>query len=205
MYSDLYRTVFVHIPKTAGQSIEHVFLGKHGLSWNERGPLLLRARRRRRGDGPERLAHLYAREYVAHGYLSQETFGSCFRFTTVRNPYERALSAFRYLQGSRNFDHRRFARLIERSDAKRYFIPQSEFVVGENGDMLVDFVIRFEALQEGFNEVAERVFGEKMPLPRINQSHAAIGPEVLDSALSAAVYRRYERDFDLFKYPSKLS
>lgn len=203
MYSDLYRTVFVHIPKTAGQSIEHVFLGKHGLSWNERGPLLLRARRSGRRKGPDRLAHLYAREYVAHGYLSQEIFASCFKFTTVRNPYGRALSAYRYLSGSEGFNRRRFERLLERSDTQRHFVPQSEFVTDENGDMLVDFVIRFEALQEGFDEVAERVFGEKMLLPRINQSQAAIGPDVLDGELSAAVYRRYERDFDLFRYPSK--
>ena len=33
-----YRTIFVHVPKTAGQSIEMVFLNKLDLTWEQRAP-----------------------------------------------------------------------------------------------------------------------------------------------------------------------
>ena len=36
MISDKYKCIFVHIPKVAGQSIEHVFLDLHGLTWETR-------------------------------------------------------------------------------------------------------------------------------------------------------------------------
>ena len=59
MISHRHQCVFVHVPKTAGISIEHVFLAQYGLTWDERAPLLLRFN----PDpalGPERLGHLTA-------------------------------------------------------------------------------------------------------------------------------------------------
>jgi hypothetical protein len=47
-----YRCVFVHVPKSAGISIEHVFLGLLGLTWETRGPLLLRHNNDPRRDLP---------------------------------------------------------------------------------------------------------------------------------------------------------
>ncbi len=41
MLSRKYKCVFVRIPKVAGQSIEQVFLGFHGLGWDNRDELLL--------------------------------------------------------------------------------------------------------------------------------------------------------------------
>ena len=66
MISHRHRCVFVHIPKVAGQSIEHVFLGWNGLNWKGRAPLLLRPNEDPR-KGPPRLAHLRAQDYVPDG------------------------------------------------------------------------------------------------------------------------------------------
>ncbi len=33
MISHQHKCILVHVPKTAGQSIEHVFLDLHGLTW----------------------------------------------------------------------------------------------------------------------------------------------------------------------------
>ena len=70
MLTHQHKTVFVHIPKNAGQSIETVFLDVLGLTWESRAPLLLRP-----NDipelGPRRLAHLAASEYVSCGHMTQ--------------------------------------------------------------------------------------------------------------------------------------
>jgi hypothetical protein len=37
-----HETIFIHIPKCAGTSIERVFLDDLNVTWQNRGPLLLR-------------------------------------------------------------------------------------------------------------------------------------------------------------------
>jgi hypothetical protein len=68
------KSIFVHIPKNAGQSIEHV-LAPLLLTYNNNPEL-----------GPPRLAHLKAREYVSCKYLTREQFDDYFKFAFVRDP-----------------------------------------------------------------------------------------------------------------------
>lgn len=65
-----YRCVFVHVPKTAGMSIEHVFLGLQGLTWEKRSALLLR-HNDDPAKGPPRLSHLKASEYVSREFVAR--------------------------------------------------------------------------------------------------------------------------------------
>ena len=66
MITHQFKCVFVHIPKTAGQSVEHFFLNLHQLTWQEKERLLL-VKNTDPNKGPERLAHMTAAEYVQCG------------------------------------------------------------------------------------------------------------------------------------------
>ena len=96
MISNPHKTIYIHIPKVAGQSIEHMFLNDLGLSWHNRKDLLLR-KKKIFESGPNRLAHLKSKEYTEFGYIDQETFDDYFKFSFVRNPYRRAFSMYNYL------------------------------------------------------------------------------------------------------------
>ena len=89
--SKRFGVIFVHIPKTGGQSVERVFLEAHGLTWATRAPLLLR-RNDHGAPGPEFLSHLYAEEYAARDHASPAAFERAERFTVVRDPFDRLLS-----------------------------------------------------------------------------------------------------------------
>lgn len=176
MISHEHRTVFVHIPKTAGQSVETVFLDDLGLAWRDRAPLLLQHNENRR-IGPPRLAHLTAREYVEHHYVSAELFESYFTFAVVRNPWERTVSMYKWVVDLDRPEAMSFADFVTRRLARRlwrnqywWVRPQTEYICDDDDNVLVDFVGRFERLDEAFTEVSTRLGLSADRLPRVNAS-----------------------------------
>jgi len=171
--SHQHRCVFIHIPKTAGQSVEHVFLDLAGLTWETRDPLVLRA-----NDNPElgppRLAHLTASEYVDCGYLTPEQFSSYYKFSFVRNPWDRLVSEYKYRGYPVKIDFKTYlARHLPSrgwTDNYRHIIPQYEFLHDSEGRRLVDFVGRYETLQADFDRVCRDLAIPRRPLPRVNRS-----------------------------------
>lgn len=180
MISHAHRCIFIHIPKCAGQSIETAFLEDLGLDWATRAVLLLRPNDRPE-IGPPRLAHLIARDYLRHHYLSRELFDSYFKFAVVRNPWERAVSTYRYLNINESFDDfvDRLTRSCSEGEADSefwFFRPQVDFVMDEAGTIVVDSVVHFENIATEFSHVAATV-NLQAPLRHVNGS----GPGALAS------------------------
>ena len=169
-----YNCLFVHIPKTAGQSIERVFLSLSDLTWATRSALLLR----RNNDpalGPPRLAHLKALEYVTYGYVTPKQFDALFKFSFVRNPWDRIVSEYKFRRYPRRFDFKSFLfEHVPEPGEKHYFhvMPQHEFLFDAEGKCLVNFVGRFEKLKEDFNTICRQLAIPETPLPHANRSLA---------------------------------
>ncbi|HEY5048244.1 MAG TPA: sulfotransferase family 2 domain-containing protein [Rhizomicrobium sp.] len=203
MLSRRFKTIFVHVPKTAGQSIERVFLKEHGLTWRTRAELLM-CRNANPGLGPRRLAHLYAREYVACGHVEAGEYAAYFKFAVVRNPYDRFISEYRFREPRRLRSPERF--LAESGDdpfSGRHLAPQIAFVRDGAGATIVDEILRFECLNEDIAPLFRRLFDTPAMLPRTNRSKApAIDRADLGADLLRSIYKRYEADFDAFGYAS---
>jgi hypothetical protein len=175
MISDKFSCIFVHIPKAAGQSIEHFFLNLHNLSWDDRSPLLLKYNLDK-DIGPERLAHLFASEYVDLGHIDLLRFNHYFKFTFVRNPWARLVSEYKFRDHYIKMPFRDFVLngLPPKSsynDAYRHIEPQYNFIYDKSGTCLVDFVGKFEKLQEGFDHVCSKINIHDSKLPHINSSN----------------------------------
>jgi hypothetical protein len=219
-----YKCVFVHIPKTGGQSIEHVFLNLVGLTWKTRAPLLLRSNHRPE-VGPPRLAHLLARDYVRYKYLTQQQFDEYYKFAFVRNPWDRAVSLYKFLGYHQRYTFKTFLqrKLKDQLWRKKYWFvaPQSEFVCNEKGEILVDFVARFENFQADFNQVCQRIGLPPTEVPHVNKSSSkpkhliqyawrlfqkASSPgsknyqDYYDPEAKELVARLYRSDIELFGY-----
>jgi hypothetical protein len=177
--SHLHSALFVHVPKCGGQSVEQFFLRAQGLDWGRRAELCLR-RNEDPTRGPPRLAHMTAEEYVRLGYLEQDKFERYFKFSFVRNPWARLVSEYRYRSRyAHQFSFKTFVfRKMPRpswNDRYRHVMPQVRYLTDAHGELLVDFVGRFENLQADFGHVCRVLgFGE-CDLPRVNVSQAHAG------------------------------
>lgn len=206
MISHLYDTIFVHIPKTGGQSVELVFLEAHQLRWRSRNDLLLR-HSTDRSRGPSRLAHLYAHEYSEHGHIDAEDFRKYFKFAIVRDPYQRLMSEYRYRRSWQRMSIDQFLAVTfdnDWSDSARHLVPQVKYLQDAQGGMLVDEIVRFENLTAELAPVFRRVFGADRELPHRNSSKSGSGTVAdLTKAQMKVITEKYAADFEALGYPTR--
>ncbi len=220
--------LFVHVPKTAGQSIEQFFLDRLGLNRETGRDQLLLGNNGDPDKGTEKLSHLSAREYTDCGYVSPDEFDRLFKFSFVRNPWERIVSEYRY----RNYFHHRSFKdfLLHRlpkpgwADKYRHIMPQYDMLHDADGKLLVDFVGRFETLQADFDRVCAQLGIQKSRLPHRNPSDKKSRNlkrrirnclyfngenskqhyvEFYDAETIAIVRRMYHKDIEAFGYPEQ--
>ncbi|MEW6989440.1 sulfotransferase family protein [Colwelliaceae bacterium 6441] len=179
------KCLFVHIPKTAGQSIESIFVKRLGLTWQEREALLLKPNSEP-SKGPPRLAHLKAGEYTSCGHISTRLYQQYFKFSFVRNPWERIVSEYNYRrshgdaiyqQDFKSFLFNSFPQVCDDNyllakDYYRHVIPQVDFLYDQEGNCLVDFIGRFETLQQDFDKVCKQLALDLTTLPHKNKTAA---------------------------------
>lgn len=207
--SHSHRVIFVHIPRSAGTSI-NVALGVCSLS--DRRDNTYRPSDLFGFDGKRFTQHLTATEIRAR--VGQEIYERFFKFAIVRNPYARLLSAYYqgFARGVRNRSDvagfrkfvreelpRQYSRTLD-ADRHRHLKPQVIFVMDRKGELMVDFVGRHERLEADMAEVARRL-GIALQMPRLSETHAFDGAAHFDEQSREVVRELYRDDFRLFDYP----
>jgi len=166
----------VHIPKAAGRSVEMYFINRLNMDRNseeDRRELLL-VSNDDPARGTEKLSHLSAREYVECGHIPQQEFDEFYKFSFVRNPWSRLVSEYRY----RNYiQHKSFKDFVMNKlpspgwdDKYRHVMPQTDMLYSDSGELLVDFVGKFENLQSDFDKLCEHWGFEDTEVPHVNSS-----------------------------------
>jgi hypothetical protein len=182
-----HKCIYIHIPKSAGQSIHQVFARRLGYYVKRNAPLLLN-RNKNPQLGPPALGHLMASEYVKCGHISQELFDSYFKFSFVRNPWDRIVSEYKYRGHARKYDFKEFlfGHLPKKRWADTYYhiLPQYDFLHDHNGKLLVDIVGRFENLQSDFDEVCRRL---NIPLTKIPHRNSTFSGLRIPRSIMGAV------------------
>lgn len=201
MISLVHRTVFVHIPKCAGQSVEAAFCADLGLKW-QKHRYLLGCFERPKGWSdalPERIAHLTAHEYTERNFLPKSMFRSFYTFAIIRDPVERAISMWRFLPYAESFERFVGDELPRRLDAGHFFYrPQAAYLTHpESGDVLVDHVIPFSTLSRHWPEVMRRA-GISAPLEHRNAAPATRSLPDVTAAERDALQQLYSEDYDAF-------
>jgi hypothetical protein len=176
--------VFIHINKTGGSSIEKAL-----------------------GIG---LDHSTALE--KYRQLGEAAWQRKFTFTMVRNPWDKVVSHYHYRVrtnqtglGDNPIPFGDWLRrcYIDRDpryyDNPRMFMPQRKWLVDENDGLLVEFVGRFENLQQDFQSITTRL-GVKAQLGHAKPSSRGSYRDYYDVAGEALVREQFAEDLDLFGY-----
>lgn len=169
MVSHVHKCIFVHIPKTAGTSIEMSFLEELGLDKYNRHALLL-GESNNSDCGPRVVSHLTAKEYVDYYFVSQSLFNEYYKFSVVRHPLKRLYSSYKFLGYADYISFETFVLykldgLMSSTKFGFFLKPQMEYLF-RNGECIVDYIIRFESLQEDFD-----IIKSALDLPQLNLKH----------------------------------
>ncbi len=229
-----HRCIFVHVPRTAGSSIEEALLGldttgaARDLS-NEAAlfgviPADVRARREIAAAYRE-WQHLPAAEM--RRILPADIWDGYFKFALVRNPWDRMVSWFCYVDALANRPtapgrrlmgalqgrlgrapslRERFGAWLRDPDRNAGFLgdgrilrDQLDWITDERGACLVDFVGRYENLREDFQALCRR-FGVNVALPHVRASARAPLADYYDDETREIVRQRHRRDVEAFGY-----
>ena len=152
---------------------------------------------------------------IVHGHIScrqlqpaldQSSWNEYLKFALVRNPYDRFVSTCAFLNrenGNYAGNEMQFMKQALRRERFRQrilAIPQSELLIGESGELAVDYVGRFEALQSCYDEVCSRISIPTEKLESKNRSEHKTYTSYYDVELQQAVAEFYQSDFKLFGY-----
>lgn len=200
------RFVFVHVPKTGGQSVSSA-LRKAALSPGEQ--VVQRVLRHlgrawkydhyglRRGGG-----HGTAREI--REAIGAESYSAAYSFAFVRNPWDWAVSLHAFEQQSEKRAHHDLARDADLATflgrlRELGVRTQSAYLTDADGTIMVDRVGRFERLSEDFAEICDRL-GFRVDLGHRNRSPRADYRDAHSAASRALVGEMYAEDIDRFGY-----
>ena len=175
MISHTHKCIFIHIPKTAGISIEKKFCELLNLDYEDRAPLIL-GRNSRPNLGPPRLAHLRLTEYVGCHYLSQDLYDQYYKFSFVRHPVDRIFSAYKFRGYTYLCSFEKFTKYALNRLKKEnwFFASQTSFLKDDNGQISLDFIGKFESLDADFRKVCENLNIEDGFLPHYNKTKTSV-------------------------------
>jgi len=188
------KTIFIHIPKTAGISLVKSIFGDVTLEGH--------------------------RSVSFYKQVFGNRYSDFFTFTIVRNPWDRLYSAYKFLEKGGINIHDKNAFDIHLSIYKDFedfvmnglnekimreiihLIPQYEFVCDKNGKIIVDYVGRFESLQEDIAVLSKKINSE-IVMDHHNQNTKKSYTEIYTEEMILKVKKIYWKDINTFEYNFK--
>ena len=192
MISHKLKFIFIHIPKTSGNSlslylkdlIDNIVVRKNSLVGENQGIKILCE---------------YGNNDIKHadiGYYKKvygETINDYFKFTIVRNPYDRILSYYFWNKGTnKTFNRDEFIDFVNKGVSFQYEGIDDSF-----------YIVYFENLINDLKKIeCLKGYVDFNDYPRLNASHNSEIDynEIYDTELKELVYNKYKKDFIRFGY-----
>lgn len=186
--------LFVHIPKTGGNSIQRIL---HNYSEDRI------AVKYSHQDGIERFGisspnipsskHSTLAQYK--NMLDSNIYDALFKFSCVRNPWERLISFyFSPHHGNQKWDREKFKNMIKSTLGIFHYLSLKETKLD------LDFILRYENLQQDFDVVSDKIGLPKTKLTHINQSKRSEHTKYYDDELVELIKLTFKQEINYFEY-----
>lgn len=204
MISHKHKCIFVHVPKNGGSSIEDIiwpgdrresdlwmgFISKYENKYQTGG-----------------LQHLYASQI--ENEVGKHVFEEYYKFSFVRNPWDKAVSQFSYMQKrddlreyvgmKKNDSFKKYLELIQKKSHVQWS-PQYKFITNKDNQFMVNFVGRFENFEQDALSVMGRLGVSVSAVPHLNKSEHQHYSRYYDEESVEMVRFIYREDVELFGY-----
>ena len=194
--------IFVHIPKNAGSTVE-VTLGIHKKECMVEGKDSIIE-----NGISYSLQHLTSKQLKTHN-ITKNIFDTYFKFAFVRNPYQRVLSEYFWLNQKNiskvKVSPENFTKWIDEFYSvidKDHKLTQYEYLYDENKNVLVDFIGTVENFDEDFTTITKK-FGRPMFAKEYNSSRVKKSvnhSSYLTQENKEKIYNLFKIDFETFGY-----
>jgi len=208
--------LFVHVPKTGGNSIQNI------LKDYSEDKLTTLAKHQ---DGIERFGvrndtyNITKHSTLSHykSVLDPKTYSTLFKFATIRNPWDRMISCyFSPHRGITDWNRTSFLELVNRKPTLRYYITEYSFfekvvrklgipikITKKNLDSDIDFLIRFENIDDDFELLCEKLDIPYSSLPKRNKSNRNHYSHYYDEELKEIVRTKFIDEITYGNYDFK--
>ncbi len=206
--SHRHKFIFFAVPKTGTHAVRFALRPHLGKDDEEQVGLYVKRRMPQAELAKLRHGHITCQQ--AKSVLGDEVWDNYFKFAFVRNPFDRFVSYCAFLKRqNRAFQKDPLPRMKETLQSPQahghiLFRPQSELLCDGQGNVMVDFVGRYEDFQNYFDEACFRIGIPTQPLEHVNASRHRNFWEYYDEELKEAVAEFYRKDLEIFGYSFEL-
>jgi Sulfotransferase family len=212
--------LFIHAPKTGGNSLQYI------LSHYSEDDIVTTKKRHGRfasekiiQDGKERFEvhnkkykitkkHFSLSEYKS--VLEDSIYQKLFKFSVIRNPWDRMISFYFSPHRGIKWDRQTFIDLLERAEPLRFYICDNEPLEKKSGfirttknhDLAnnIDALLRFEHLNDDFKSVCQNLEITLGELPQLNKSTRMHYSYYYDDHLKNLVHEKFIEEVNYGKY-----
>lgn len=205
--------LFIHVPKTGGNSIQNIL-----KDYSEDDIVTVKKHQ----DGIERFEVRNSKyNIIKHSTLSHyksvldaKVYRSLFKFATIRNPWDRMISLyFSPSRGVKKWNRNDFLTLVNSVSPLRYYICAKtvndkvlrklriQRIIGyKKLERDIDFLIRFEQIEHDFETVCKMLDIPHSPLPKRNISNRKHYSEYYDDELKEIVRKKFVEEIEFGNY-----
>lgn len=202
LVSESHRFLFVHVQKTAGTSLTSS-LAPYALSPSAGRMNKLLSDLGLRRDWRRVFLRKHATLRKAQDVLPTDVYASVCKFAFVRNPWDRLLSWYHYVQGTPSHADCKPGEAF--ADFARRFIAKDRrsqwwMITDRSGAMGLDFVGRFETLEDDVARLGEKLGIAGLALPRASAGKPRDYRPAYDDKLAMEVQTAWRTEIEAFGY-----